>query len=94
MTNNLAEWALVRRLTLILSCSMLAILILLWFVIPAKPFVAGLILGGLISLYNVLSLARRVRVAGQLAAAGSSRVTGAGLLNRMLMVVFGILLVY
>jgi ATP synthase protein I len=91
MTNELAQF---RRLILILSCWILAVLILLWFITPAKSFVAGFILGGLISLYNVLYLARRVRIVGQFAVAGSRRIVGTGFVNRILIVVFGIILAY
>jgi len=84
----------VRRLILTISSYVLISLILLWFVIPAKAFIAGLILGGLISFYNTLYLARRVRIAGQSVASGSPRLAGTGLIHRVLMVAFGILLAY
>lgn len=92
MTDKLKEWDESRRLTLLLSCCVLAVLILLFLIMPAKSFLAGLILGASISLYNVLYLARRARIAGQAAIAG--RTAGSGFLNRVLMVVFGIILIY
>ncbi len=83
-----------NRLVLILTSIILVLSLLLWFVTPAKSFVAGFILGGLISLYNVLYLARRVSLITQLVIAGSHRPKSLGFLYRILMVVFGIILVY
>lgn len=91
MTNELA-W--MRRQILILSSGVLAVLVILWLIVPTKAFVAGFILGGVISLYNVLYLARRVRVIGQMVVEGSARIAGAGLINRILMVVFAAILAY
>lgn len=94
MTNEFHELVRVRRLILILSCAVLAGLLLIWLFVPAKPFVMGIIIGGLISLYNVLYLARRVRIAGQLTMTHSVRPTGTGLINRILMIAFGVILAY
>lgn len=77
----------VRRQIIILSCSIFTLLILLWLFTPAKAFIAGLLLGGLISFYNILYLARRVRMAGQMAVAGGpGLLRGTGMFNRILMV--------
>ncbi|HET7521805.1 MAG TPA: ATP synthase subunit I [Bacillales bacterium] len=94
MMNEMADLDRFRRLTLILSCTVLAILAVLWFFLPARAVIAGLILGGLISLYNVLYLARRVRMAGQSVIDGHFRLIGTGLMNRLLMVGLGIMFVY
>lgn len=94
MTDELQELVRVRRLILILSCSVLAGLLLIWLVVPAKPFIMGIIIGGLISLYNVLYLARRVRIAGQLAMTHGLRSAGSGLTSRIGMIVIGVALAY
>lgn len=90
----MAELAWYRRLILILSSCILGIFILLWFFTPAKSLIAGFILGGVISLYNTLYLARRIRIIGLLAMKGFQRHAGTGLLNRLIMVVFGVIIVY
>lgn len=92
MTNELAELTWFRRLILIFSCCILLVLILLWFLIPAKSLIAGLLLGGCISLYNVLYLARRVRITGQMAMAGTPGLAGSGVINRLIMIGFAIIL--
>ena len=89
---NELDWS--RRFILSLTSCILLISILLWFFIPAKSLVAGFILGGAISLYNVLYLARRVKLAGLLVISGSSRKAGLGFFNRILMVAFAIILTY
>jgi ATP synthase protein I len=83
-----------RRLVLILTAVTLFCSILLWLFTPAKSFVAGFILGGLISLYNVLYLARRVKIISQLVITGVQRRMGLGFLYRVLMIIFGAILVY
>ncbi|WEG13108.1 ATP synthase subunit I [Pullulanibacillus sp. KACC 23026] len=88
------EYTSSRRLVLILTSFIFLVSILLWYLTPAKSFVAGFILGGLISLYNVLYLGRRIKLISQLIIAGSHRRAGLGFLNRILMVVFGAILVY
>lgn len=90
----MAEYHSSSRLVLILTSIILLISILLWLITPAKSFVAGFILGGLISLYNILYLARRVKLITQLVIAGSQRHMGLGFLYRILMVIFGAILVY
>jgi ATP synthase protein I len=89
--NELA-WS--RRFILSLTSCILIVSILLWFIIPAKSLVAGFILGGSISLYNVLYLARRVRMVNEFIIRGSSRRVGLGFFNRVLMVAFAIILTY
>lgn len=86
------EWS--RRFILSLTSCILLVSILLWFIIPAKSLVAGFILGGSISLYNVLYLARRVRLFNEVIVRGSSRRVGLGFFNRVLMVAFAIILTY
>lgn len=83
-----------RRFILILTSCILLASILLWLIIPAKSLVAGFILGGSISLYNVLYLARRVRMVNEMIIRGSSRRVGLGFFNRVLMVAFAIILTY
>ncbi|WP_038111281.1 ATP synthase subunit I [Tuberibacillus calidus] len=83
-----------RRIILSLTSCILLISILLWFLVPAKSLVAGFILGGAISLYNVLYLARRVQIAGMLVISGSTRRAGLGFFNRVLMIAFAIILAY
>ncbi|HET6872419.1 MAG TPA: ATP synthase subunit I [Sporolactobacillaceae bacterium] len=90
----MSEFERSRRLVLILTSITLLCSILLWLLTPAKSFVAGFILGGLISLYNVLYLARRVNVISQLVITGIRGRMGLGFLYRVLMVVFGAILVY
>src|SRR5699024_771087 len=59
-----------------------------------SPWIAGIILGLVIGLYNVLYLARRTRIVGERIIGGRARAGGSGLLTRMLLVVFGIALAY
>ncbi|GGH84072.1 Na+/proline symporter [Pullulanibacillus pueri] len=93
MKHETAELDWIRRLIIILSSSFIIILILLWLVTPAKAFIAGLLLGGIISLYNLLYLARRIRMAGQVAMTGApGLLRGTGMFNRILMVLFAILI--
>ncbi|MFC7391861.1 ATP synthase subunit I [Scopulibacillus cellulosilyticus] len=80
------------RITLILSCCILIFLIFLWFVTPAKSLIAGFIIGGLISFYNVFHLAYRVMLAGKLVASGSQKLVGLKTLSRIAVVGFGIVL--
>ncbi|TCP20253.1 ATP synthase I subunit [Scopulibacillus darangshiensis] len=91
MTKELA-WPV--RMMMIISCSIFIILTFLWFVTPAKPLIAGFILGELISIYNIFHLAYRVKLAGDRVAAGSQKLVGIKTLTRILMVGFGIILVY
>jgi len=93
MENEWAEWKWMRRLIIIFSSGFLTIFILLWLVVPAKSFIAGLLLGGLISFYNLLYLARRIKMASLVAITGRPGLRGTGMFNRILMVVFAIILV-
>ncbi|WP_077614203.1 ATP synthase subunit I [Caenibacillus caldisaponilyticus] len=88
------EWAWYRRFILILSCAFYGASLLLWLFTPLKSFAAGFILGGLISLYNILYLARRVRIIHEQAAWAVPRRAGSGFVNRVLMVAFGVILAY
>ncbi|PRX42024.1 ATP synthase I subunit [Planifilum fimeticola] len=72
-----------RRVT-ILTFVVLALFFLLWLTTPMKAVFAGLLLGGLASLYNVLHLARRIRLVRESIRTGSGRV-GTGLGNRLIM---------
>lgn len=93
MTNKFAELDRVRRLILILSGCVFALLFLLWAVIPARAWVAGLILGSAISIYNVLYLGFRIKIVSQLAMAGK-RPRGLGLMHRILVVALGMVVAY
>jgi len=93
MENEWADWKWMCRLIIIFSGGFLTIFILLWLVIPAKSFIAGLLLGGLISFYNLLYLARRIKMASLVAITGRPGLRGTGMFNRILMVVFAIILV-
>ncbi|SDW41183.1 ATP synthase I chain [Marininema mesophilum] len=79
-----------RRRMITLSIIPLFIFLLLWIITPYRPFFAGLALGAGISLCNILYLARRIRIIGEVAAAGSQPRSGTGLLTRILLVVFGV----
>ncbi|GGE28452.1 hypothetical protein GCM10011391_03770 [Pullulanibacillus camelliae] len=92
MENEWADLKWMRRLIIILSSGFLTILILLWLLTPAKSFIAGLLLGGLISFYNLLYLARRIRMAGLVAITGRPGLRGTGMFNRILMVAFAVIL--
>ncbi|MBM7645367.1 multisubunit Na+/H+ antiporter MnhE subunit [Scopulibacillus daqui] len=89
MTNELIRSC---RITIILSSCILIFLIFLWFLIPAKSIIAGFIIGGLISFYNVFHMAYRVMLAGKLAASGSQKLVGLKTLSRIAVVIFGIIL--
>ncbi|MCS1352287.1 ATP synthase subunit I [Mechercharimyces sp. CAU 1602] len=88
MTNEL-DW--IRRHILRYSGIILTTLVLLWIITPYKPFLAGIILGGLVSLYNVLYLARRIRIIGERVVAGQGP-AGTGLVNRILMIGFSVIM--
>lgn len=91
MTNELARSC---RMMLIISGCIFTFLIILWFLTPVKPLVAGIILGGLISIYNIFHMAFRVKLASDRVIAGSQKLVGIKTLSRILMVVFGIILAY
>lgn len=79
----------VTRIILIIQ----VLLFVMWALTSAKPFLAGLILGGVVSLYFFHTLARRVRLMREVTLSGNGRRVGTGLGFRMLMVavcLFGI----
>ncbi len=88
------EMARSYRMIVIISSIIFLILIILWFSTPVKSLIAGAILGGLISLYNIFHLALRARLAGKQVLAGSKKLVGINTLTRIAMVGFGILLAY
>ena len=90
MTNEL-DW--MRRQILILGSGLIIALVILWLILPNKSLVAGFILGCAISIYNILYLARKVRMTGEVIANGTRSVMGTGFFNRILMVAFGVILV-
>src|SRR5699024_1048593 len=79
-----------KRMIFILSCCILAILMLIWVLTPAKSLAAGFILGELIGLFNVLYLAHRIRIVGKRVISGLPRIGGSGLFVRLLTVILGI----
>ncbi|TCW39261.1 ATP synthase I subunit [Laceyella sacchari] len=85
----------IRRRVVILTAGFLALLLVLWLLTPYKKMVAGAGLGLLVSLYNVLYMARKVRQAGETTlATGSTRHRGTGMINRYLMVALAILVAF
>jgi ATP synthase protein I len=85
----------IRRRVVILTAGFLALLLVLWLLTPYKKMVAGAGLGLLVSLYNVLYMARKVRLAGETTlATGSTRHRGTGMINRYLMVALAILVAF
>ncbi|GGE05289.1 hypothetical protein GCM10011571_02940 [Marinithermofilum abyssi] len=77
----------------VLSLVFVAIFSLLWLSTPFKPFFGGLILGALVSLYNVINIAKKVRTNGEAVLSGKGRGGGTGLIYRIMMVVFSVILV-
>lgn len=63
----------------------LAAFAVLWIVTPAKSIMAGLLLGGAVSFYNILHIARKLQIAGDRAITGSGKRAGVGMTNRFLM---------
>ncbi|SEM79985.1 ATP synthase subunit I [Lihuaxuella thermophila] len=83
----------VRRRVVASTAGLLIALLITWLLTPYKDLTAGLILGVCVSLYNVLYMARRVRLAGEFAAqTGSTKARGTGMINRYLMVALAILI--
>lgn len=72
----------VTRITFLL----LVFLSVMWLLTSAKPFFAGWILGGMVSLYFFHTLARRVRMMREITLSGDGRRIGTGLGFRILMV--------
>jgi ATP synthase protein I len=84
-----------RRYTLASALLLLAGCLLAWFFLPYKAFLAGMMLGMLTSLYNILQLARRLRIAGEWAVVtGGRKGSGLGSLNRYLMVILAVFILY
>lgn len=81
-----------RRRVLILTSSVLALISLLWLALPAKAFFAGMFLGGLVSLYNVLHIARKLRLAGEAALSGERPRLGLGMIQRFLALILPLIL--
>ncbi|WP_169713645.1 ATP synthase subunit I [Paludifilum halophilum] len=80
-----------RRVTLLTS-AVLTVILLLWATTPAKPFFAGMFLGGLVSLYNILHIARKLRQVGERMLTGDGRRSGIGMASRFLMLVLPVAL--
>lgn len=82
------------RIILLVYAIYVAFFALIWLTTPLKALAGGFLLGGLISLYNIYHLTLRVRIAGLRILSGSRRIAGLHMITRVLMVVFGALLVY
>ncbi len=83
----------IRRRMVGLTAGLLTVLLITWLLTPYKELALGFILGICVSLYNVLYMARRVRLAGEYAiATGSTKARGTGMINRYLMVALAILI--
>ncbi|SMO67239.1 ATP synthase subunit I [Melghirimyces algeriensis] len=80
-----------RHRVLIFTASVLALIFLMWLIFPAKSFFAGLFLGGLVSLYNVLHISRKLRLAGEAVLSGA-KTRGLGMANRFLALVLPLIL--
>ncbi|RAL23320.1 ATP synthase subunit I [Thermoflavimicrobium daqui] len=84
-----------RRQLVILTAVFLSLLLISWFLTPYKTFIAGIALGILTAFYNVLHLARRLRLAGELAIqTDGKKMSGLGVINRFLMVTLGVIILY
>ncbi|SDC52865.1 ATP synthase I chain [Melghirimyces thermohalophilus] len=81
-----------RRRIRFFTLSALVCILLLWLVTPAKPFFAGMFLGGLTSLYNVLHLARRLRLVGESILSGGKARWGLGMSQRFLALILPLIL--
>lgn len=81
-----------RRL-LFLSVGLLVILLIIWLLTPYKPFIAGIALGLVTGLYNVLYTARKVRLSTErYIATGGKKAQGTGMINRFLMVTLAVII--
>jgi ATP synthase protein I len=84
-----------RRYTLVSALLLLTGCLLVWFFLPYKALLAGVMLGLLVSLYNILQLARRLRIAGEwVMATGGRQGSGLGSLHRYLMVILAVFILY
>ncbi|TCS95589.1 ATP synthase subunit I [Hazenella coriacea] len=76
-----------RTRIILLTVIFLSLLLISWFIFPFQKAIAGLMIGVIVSLYNILHLARRLRIAGEVAiATGSLQTPGIGMMNRILMI--------
>lgn len=82
------------RLMKKIAIAAVLLMALLWLATPLKAVFAGMILGSAISLYNIFHLGFRLRLAGESILKGSKKLSGINTMVRILMVGFGILLVY
>lgn len=58
-------------------------LLILWVLLPYKPFVAGIFAGGLVGFHHVVHIAHRLKRAGDQVVAGSTP-RGTGMIYRIL----------
>jgi hypothetical protein len=86
----------IRRQVLHLAVGLLILLLIIWYLTPSsQTFLAGMILGLLTGLYNILHLARRVRIVGEqvIASKGKKVRSGLGMINRFLLVALAVTIV-
>ncbi|SFI66656.1 ATP synthase subunit I [Thermoflavimicrobium dichotomicum] len=86
----------IRRQVMLLAVGILITLLIMWFLTPPnfKPIVAGAVLGISVGLYNILHLARRLRISGEQAiATNGKRISGLGVINRYLMVTLAAIII-
>jgi ATP synthase protein I len=83
-----------RRQTAIHTSIFLALVSFLWWTTSWKAFFAGIFMGGLAGLYNVLYLIHRLRLldAQVMATASGNRRVNTGWVNRLLMAAFPMIL--
>ena len=72
----------IRTITLWVGFLLFTLLIL-WVLLPYKPFVAGIFAGGLVSLHHVIHIAHRLKRAGEMVLAGATP-RGTGMVYRIL----------
>ncbi|SHE97161.1 ATP synthase I chain [Seinonella peptonophila] len=82
----------IRRWVIIFTTGLLALCLILWFLFPIQPFIAGVMLGLSISLYNILYLTRRIRLKCEQSILSSIRLPGSGMFHRYLMVTLAIII--
>jgi len=74
------------------TLTMLALYVLGAVFLPYPRILYGLVLGGVISFYNLWLLQRRVRITGEKTAKGDTARGGLGTFSRMIMAAFGALI--
>ncbi|GAY77853.1 ATP synthase subunit I [Sporolactobacillus inulinus] len=89
---SVMEWF--SHVLLIITIVYIFLFGLIWFYEPVRALASGFLLGGLISLYNVFHLAFRLKIAGLRAQSGVRKSEGLHMTVRILMIVFGVLIVY